>query len=145
MNKNIIIQKSVDEAYYKITSIATIKAYISGGYSDLILNKDNLNYANEIINELFKKISNEIKIKVKKSDIDFIEYKSFCFNNPSNELINDCFKIVNKSIKTNKKSSNKTTLIDSLNLLSNKYIKEELAKSLDTIFDILLDYYTIIR
>lgn len=144
MNKDLIIQKSVDEAYYKITSIATIKAYISGGYSDLIINKDNINYVDEIINELFKKISNEIKIKVKKDDIDFIEYKSFCFNNPSKELINDCFKIVNNFI-TNKKSSNKTTLIDSLNSLKNKYSEEELAKSLDTIFDILLDYYTIIR
>ena len=144
MNKDLIIQKSVDEAYYKITSIATIKAYISGGYSDLIINKDNINYVDEIINELFKKISNEIKIKVKKDDVDFIEYKSFCFNNPSNELINDCFKIVNNFI-TNKKSSNKTTLIDSLNSLKNKYSEEELTKSLDTIFDILLDYYTIIR
>ena len=144
MNKDLIIQKSVDEAYYKITSIATIKAYISGGYSDLIINKDNINYVDEIINELFKKINNEIKIKVKKDDVDFIEYKSFCFNNPSSELINDCFKIVNNFI-TNKKSSNKTTLIDSLNSLKNKYSEEELAKSLDTIFDILLNYYTIIR
>ena len=80
MNKNIIIQKSVDKAYYKITSIATIKAYISGGYSDLILNKNNINYANVIINELFEKISNEIKNKVQKDDMDFIEYKSFCFS-----------------------------------------------------------------
>lgn len=110
MNKDLIIQKSVDEAYYKITSIATIKAYISGGYSDLIINKDNINYVDKIISELLKEISNEVKTKVKKDDVDFIEYKSFCFNNPSNELINDCFKIVNNFI-TNKKSSNKTTLI----------------------------------
>ena len=98
----------------------------------------------KLLMNYLKKISNEVKTKVKKDDVDFIEYKSFCFNNPSNELINDCFKIVNNFI-TNKKSSNKTTLIDSLNSLKNKYSEEELAKSLDTIFDILLDYYTIIR
>lgn len=65
----------------------------------------------KLLMNYLKKISNEVKTKVKKDDVDFIEYKPFCFNNPSNELINDCFKIVNNFI-TNKKSSNKTTLIE---------------------------------
>ena len=144
MSMNQIIQKSIDQAYYKLTNIAEIGAYISGNYFDLIINKDNFDFADEIINKLFEKIINVIKVSISKDDIEFVEYKSFCFNDPSNELINDCFKIVNNFI-TNKKSSNKTTLIDSLDSLKNKYSKEELAKSLDTILDILLDYYTIIR
>ena len=91
MNKDLIIQKSVDEAYYKITSIATIKAYISGGYSDLIINKDNINYVDEIISELFKKISNDVKTKVKKDD-GFVKelYKKGCINrNASNDEKNE--------------------------------------------------------
>lgn len=130
MNKDLLIQNSVDNAYYKLTSITEIGTYISGGYYNLIINKENLNFYDKIINQLFEKITNVIKFSISRDDVDSIEYKSFCFNNPSNELINDCFKIVNNFI-TNKKSSNKTTLIDSLNSLKNKYSEEELAKSLD--------------
>ena len=76
--------------------------------------------------------------------MEFIIYKSFCFNNPSNELIKDCFKIVNTKI-LNKKSSNNTTLFESLKSLQDKYNEEENSKALNTIFDILLDYYSIVK
>ena len=144
MSRNQIIQNSINQAYYKLTNIAEIGAYMSGNYFDLIINKDNYDYADEIINQLFSKIINIIKFNISKDDIEFIEYKSFCFNDPSDELINDCLNIVNSFIK-NKKSSNETTLFNSLNSLTNKYSNKEITKSLDTIFDILLDYYTIIR
>lgn len=96
------------------------------------------------IYNVFLKFCNEISNKVTKNDIEFIDYKTFISNDPSEELIKDCFDIVNSKI-TNKKSSNETTLYSLLNSIREKHSKEEIGKSLDTIFDILLDYYSIIR
>lgn len=114
MNKDLNIQKLIDQTYYKLINISEIEAYISGGYIDLIINKDNSIYADEIINKLFEKITNTIKVSISRNDIEFIKYKSFCFNNPSDEIIKDCFDIVNSFIE-NKKSSNETNLLNSIN------------------------------
>lgn len=148
MDKDDIIKKAVNKAYYNLTGIANLKGNVVGGYFGLIIPENDLeeliNYADEIINQTFFELCNEIATKVTKDDMDFIMYKSFSFNNPSKNLIDDCFKIVNDII-TNKKSSNDTTLQSLLKTLIPNYNKEEIEKSLDTIFDILLDYYTIIK
>ncbi len=144
MEKETIINEAVQKAYERITSIAELKAMISGDYFSLIISKDNINYADDIINNVFWKLCEEISKKVTKDDIEFIMYKSFVDNDPSENLIKDCFNIVN-NILINKKSSNNTTLFSLLDSLKDKYKQEEVNKSLDTVFDILLDYYTIIR
>lgn len=148
MDKNTIINQAVDKAYNNIIDVVKLKANIYGGYFGLIIPKNDINvigdYADEIINLVYKKICDEIATKITKDDIEFIMYKTFSMNNPSEELIDDCFKIVNGNI-SNKKSSTETTLYTLLNSIKDKYSKEEIGKSLDTIFDILLDYYSIIR
>ena len=106
--------------------------------------KNNPDYIDEIIDGVFWKLMNEIKSKVTRDDIEFIEFKEFLSKNPSSKLIKDCFDIVNTNLK-NKKSSNEQSLFLLLKSIENNYPKEEIEKSLDTIFDILLDYYSIIR
>ena len=144
--KNDIIENVVLNAYNNLINLAKNKEYIAGGYFGLIIPKsklsDLINYVDEIICKLFfmfcKNISNNLTV----SDMKFIKYKSFCFNKPSDELIKDCLNIVNNHIK---KSSLETTLIEDLNSLKPKYSEIEIRKSLDTIFDILLDYYSLIK
>lgn len=106
--------------------------------------KELISYSDEIVNLLFKKFCDDIANKISDDDMEFIIYKSFCFNNPSKKLMQDCFKIVNDNLQ-NKKSSNNTTLLESLNSLKPNHSEQELEKSLNTIFDILLNYYVIIK
>ena len=72
-------------------------------------------------------------------------YKSFCYNEPKKDLIEDCFKIVNNDIKNKQSDKESTTLLKSLSSLQTKYSEEDMEKSLNTIFDILLDYYSIVK
>lgn len=148
MDKNAIIDEAVQKAYNNLKDIIELKAMVVGNYLGIIIPMSKfdelIEYADDILNKLFSKFCDEIADKVTDDDIEFINYKTFINNDPSEELINDCFKIVNNRI-TNKKSSNETTLYSLLNSIKEKHSKEEIGKSLDTIFDILLDYYSIIR
>lgn len=149
MDKNAIINEAVQQAYNNLKSIVDLKILgVIGNYFSLIIPESKFNslkdYVDEIIDKTFWKFCNELSNKVTKDDIEFIMYKSFVNNNPSGELIEDCFKIIN-DILINKKSSNLTTLYSLLNPLKENYSKEEYEKSLDTIFDILLSYYSVIR
>ena len=148
MNKETIINEVVQTAYKNVTSIVDLKLMIVGNYFSLMVPesilKDNIEYADDIINEVFWKLCDEISPKITKDDIEFVMFKSFVNNEPSENLIKDCFNIVN-NILTNKNSRNKTTIYELLNSLKDKYDKGEINKSLDTIFDILLDYYSIIK
>ena len=147
MDNNSIVDKAVQEAYINLTSIVKLRITIIGDYFSLIIPesmlKEKENYVDEIVDKTFWKICDEISAKVTKDDMEFITYKSFVNNNPSEELIKDCFDIINNII--NKKSSQNTPLFSLLDSLKPKYKKEELNKSLNTIFDILLDYYEIIK
>lgn len=148
MDKKAIINQVVNEAYKNLTSIAELNANAIGGYFGLIIPekkiRELISYSDDIVNLLFKKFCNNIANKITDDDMEFIIYKSFCFNDPSSELVQDCFKIVNDNLQ-NKKSSNNTTLLESLNSLKLNHSEQELEKSLNTIFDILLDYYVIIK
>lgn len=148
MEKKAIINQVVNEAYKNLTSIAELNANAIGGYFGLIIpekkTKELISYSDEIVNLLFKKFCDDIANKISDDDMEFIIYKSFCFNNPSKKLMQDCFKIVNDNLQ-NKKSSNNTTLLESLNSLKPNHSEQELEKSLNTIFDILLNYYVIIK
>ena len=148
MDKKTIINEAVQTAYKNVTSIIDLRLMIVGDYFSLIIPKsilkDNSECVDDIINEVFWKLCDEISPKVTKDDIEFVMYKSFVNNEPSEDLIKDCFSIVN-NILTNKNSSNGTTIYELLNSFKDKYDKGEFSKSIDTIFDILLDYYSIIK
>lgn len=148
MDKKAIINQAVNEAYKNLTSIAELNVNAIGGYFGLIIPKrkikELISYSDEIVNLLFKKFCDNIANKITDDDMEFIIYRLFCFNDPSKELMQDCFKIVNDNLQ-NKKSSNNTTLLESLNSLKPNHSEQELEKSLNTIFDILLDYYLIIK
>lgn len=148
MTKQKIINEAVQTAYTNITSIVDLDLIIVGNYVSYMIPqsilKNNPDYIDEIIDGVFWKLMNEIKFKVTRDDIEFIEFKEFLSKNPSSKLIKDCFDIVNTNLK-NKKSSNEQSLFLLLKSIENNYPKEEIEKSLDTIFDILLDYYSIIR
>lgn len=148
MTKQKIINEAVQTAYTNIISIVDLDLIIVGNYVSYMIPqsilKNNPDYIDEIIDGVFWKLMNEIKSKVTRDDIEFIEFKEFLSKNPSSKLIKDCFDIVNTNLK-NKKSSNEQSLFLLLKSIENNYPKEEIEKSLDTIFDILLDYYSIIR
>ncbi len=149
MDKNTIVNEAVQEAYSNLKSIVDLRIMsIVGDYFPFIIPESKLNdlqdYIDEIINGVFWKFCNELSNKVTQDDIEFIMYKSFIRNNPSEKLIKDCFNIVNNNI-TNKKSSNDTTLYSLLSPIESKYSKEEYKKTLTTIIDILLDYYSIVK
>lgn len=148
MTKQKIINEAVQTAYTNIPSIVDLDLIIVGNYVSYMIPqsilKNNPDYIDEIIDGVFWKLMNEIKSKVTRDDIEFIEFKEFLSKNPSSKLIKDCFDIVNTNLK-NKKSSNEQSLFLLLKSIENNYPKEEIEKSLDTIFDILLDYYSIIR
>ena len=134
MEKETIINEAVQTAYKNITSIVDLRLLIVGDYFSLMIPesilKNNIEYADEIINNVFWKLCDELSKKVTKDDMEFIMYKSFVNNDPSEKLIKDCFNIVN-DILSNKKSSNNTTIFSLLDVLKDKYNKEEVSKSLN--------------
>lgn len=149
MDKNTIINQVVNEAYKNLTSLVEIRATAFGGLFGMIIPerkiKELAEYTDEIINNLYIRFCEYLAEKIDTNDMEFILYKSFCYNNPSKDLIEDCFKIVNDNIKKKQSSNETTTLLKSLNSLRSKYNEEDITKALDTIFDILLDYYSIIK
>lgn len=148
MENNTIINQVVNQAYSDLTGLVDLKATAFGGYFGMIIHESKIEelaqYVDEIINNLYIKFCNVLSGSVTGDDMEFIIYKSFCYNKPSETLIEDCFKIVNNDIKK-QSSEKKSTLLESLNSLKSKYSEEDISKALDTIFDILLDYYSIIR
>lgn len=138
------INQVIEQAYTTLKNIAELNIHIMGGYLEVIIPKKEIEtlspYADEIINQLFWKFCKEISSKEEKEIPEQIIYHSFTFNTPSDSLLTDCNKIVREQI-TNKKSSSNTTLYSLLSPLSLKYTKEEVEKTLDTIFDVLLSYY----
>lgn len=114
MEKETIINEAVQTAYKNITSIVDLRLLIVDDYFSLMIPesilKNNIEYADEIINNVFWKLCDELSKKVTKDDMEFIMYKSFVNNDPSEKLIKDCFNIVN-DILSNKKSSNNTTVL----------------------------------
>ena len=77
--------------------------------------KELAEYTDEIINNLYIRFCEYLAEKIDTNDMEFILYKSFCYNNPSKDLIEDCFKIVNDDIKKKQSSNETTTLLKSLN------------------------------
>lgn len=149
MDKDTIVNQVVNKAYYNLIGIVDVRATAIGGYFGMIIPESQFkglaNYCDEIINNLYKRLCNYLSNKITNDDMESITYKSFCCNDPKKELIKDCFEIVNSDIE-HKQNSNKTsTLLESLTSLQSKYNEKDVSKSLDTIFDIILDYYSIIK
>ena len=149
MDKNTIISQVVNQAYSDFTGLVDLKISALGGYFGMIIHESKLEelmqYADEIINTLYTKFCDILSKSITDDDMEFIIYKSFCYNKPNKDLIDDCFKIVNDDIKNKQSSKETTTLLKSLSSLKAKYNEEDMGKSLDTIFDILLDYYSIAK
>lgn len=145
MDKDTIINQVVNEAYNNLTDLVNLRISAHGGIIGMIIPESKLMelaiYADEIINKLYIKFCNNLHGKIDIDSMNVELYKSFCCNTPSKELINDCLEIVNKDIKKKQSSSETTTLLNSLNSLKPKYSEDDISKSLNTIFDILLNYY----
>ena len=147
MGEENLINQTIENAYNNLKNIAELNIFVSNGYFGLIIPENKYYklspYVDKIINIVFEKICNDIRDKLKNintSELRFIEYKSFSSNNPSENLINDCYKIIDNFIQ-NKKDSDETNLLEYLNSLKGKHELEDINKSLDTIFDILLNCY----
>ena len=150
MDKETIINQVVNQAYNDLTGIIDLKILaIIGGYFEMIIHESKLEkltpYVDDIINTLYDKFCVNLSKSIKDDDIEFIMYKSFCYNKPNEDLIDDCFKIVNNDIKNKQSDKESTTLLKSLSSLQVKYSEEDMEKTLNTIFDILLDYYSIVK
>lgn len=150
MDKEAIISQVVKQAYNDLTGLVDFRvAGIIGGYFEMIIHESKLEelipYADDIINTLYDKFCVNLSKSIKDDDVEFTMYKSFCYNKPNEDLIDDCFKIVNIDIKNKQSDKESTTLLKSLSSLQTKYSEEDMEKSLNTIFDILLDYYSIVK
>ncbi len=150
MAKETIINQVVKKAYKDLTGLVDFRvAGIIGGYFGIIIHDSKLEeltpYVDDIINTLYDKFCVNLSKNITDDDMEFIIYKSFCSNKPNKDLIDDCFKIVNNDIKNKQSDKNSTTLLNSLSSLQSKYSEEDMEKSLNTIFDILLDYYSIVK
>ncbi len=149
MDNNTIINQVVNQAYNDLTGLIDLKATALGGYFGIIIPESRLEelmpFVDKIINGVYEKFCHILSASITDDDMEFIIYKSFCYNKPSKDLIEDCFKIVNDDIKNKQSSNTTTTLLKSLSSLPQKYNEEDTSKTLDTIFDILLDYYSIIK
>lgn len=150
MDKETIINQVVNQAYNDLTGLVDFRvAGIIGGYFEMIIHESKLEelipYADDIINTLYDKFCVNLSKSIKDDDVEFTMYKSFCYNKPNEDLIDDCFKIVNNDIKNKQSDKESTTLLKSLSSLQVKYSEEDMEKSLNTIFDILLDYYSIVK
>ncbi len=150
MDKKTIINQVVNQAYSDLTGLVDFRvAGIIGGYFEMIIHESKLEelipYADDIINTLYDKFCVNLSKSIKDDDVEFTMYKSFCYNKPNEDLIDDCFKIVNIDIKNKQSDKESTTLLKSLSSLQTKYSEEDMEKSLNTIFDILLDYYSIVK
>lgn len=150
MDKEAIINQVVNQAYNDLTGMVDLKiSAIIGGYFGMIIRKRKLEkltpYVDDIINTLYDKFCVNLSKNITDDDMEFIIYKSFCSNKPNKDLIDDCFKIVNNDIKNKQSDKESTTLLNSLSSLQTKYSEEDMEKSLNTIFDILLDYYSIVK
>lgn len=150
MAKETIINQVVEQAYKDLTGLVDFRvAGIVGGYFGIIIHDSKLEeltpYVNDIINTLYDKFCVNLSKNITNDDMEFIIYKSFCSNKPNKDLIDDCFKIVNNDIKNKQSDKDSTTLLNSLSSLQAKYSEEDMEKSLNTIFDILLDYYSIVK
>lgn len=150
MDKKTIINQVVNQAYNDLTGMVDLKiSAIIGGYFGMIIRERKLEkltpYVDDIINTLYDKFCVNLSKNITDDDMEFIIYKSFCSNKPNKDLIDDCFKIVNNDIKNKQSDKESTTLLNSLSSLQTKYSEEDMEKSLNTIFDILLDYYSIVK
>lgn len=150
MAKETIINQVVKKAYKDLTGLVDFRvAGIIGGYFGIIIHDSKLEeltpYVDDIINNLYDKFCVNLSKNITDDDMEFIIYKSFCSNKPNKDLIDDCFKIVNNDIKNKQSDKDSTTLLNSLSSLQAKYSEEDMEKSLNTIFDILLDYYSIVK
>ncbi len=149
MNKETTLTTVVQNAYDNLTGIAEVGAFVVGSYLDIIIPKDHENHKSEeideIINLLFWKFCDELQSKALKRNMDPVTYQSFCFNEPRQELIDDCFRIVNYALSDENTHTRSTTFYSLLDSLTVNYDHEDLEQVLNTIFDILLDYYIAVK
>ena len=92
MDKETIINQVVNQAYNDLTGLVDLKiSAIIGGYFGMIIHESKLEeltpYVDDIINTLYDKFCVNLSKSIKDDDIEFIMYKSFCYNKPNEDLI----------------------------------------------------------
>lgn len=134
------INEIVENAYENLIDIVQLNIHIMGGYFPIIaqtMEKEEIGpLFDEVINQLFWKFCSLLE------ETDTLEeweaYNSFSLTETSEPFFKYILTLVNHAIE-NKKSSNRTTLYSLLEVVKEKYPKEA-EKTLDTLFDILLNY-----
>ena len=92
MDKETIINQVVNQAYNDLTGIIDLKILaIIGGYFEMIIHESKLEkltpYVDDIINTLYDKFCVNLSKSITDDDMEFIIYKSFCYNEPKKDLI----------------------------------------------------------
>lgn len=147
MDKESIINQVVEKAYMDLKDIVNLNCYVLGGYFEMIIPESKVKelsfYTDEIVNQLFEKFCLQISKKITKADIQSISYYSYCFAIPNQQILAECFEFVNNAIFNNNGDKEKK-LYPFLKKLETKYNKDA-EEYLNIVFDILLDYYSIIK
>lgn len=148
MDKNIIINQVVNQSYNDLIGLVDLKISVLGGYFGMIIYENRIEelaqYTDVIINDLYTKFCHELSKSITDEDMEFIIYKSFCYNKPNEDLLTDCIKIVTHDIKK-QSGKEQINLLESFHLLKYKYSENDISNLLNTVFDILLDLYSIIK
>lgn len=136
MNKEQIINNAVTKTFTNLVAITEVKASFTSGYIETIagfLSKESYEYLDDIIDKLFWKFCQDKKNF--KNEPYIFNYRTFCFNEPAQELLIDCLVLVRDCVKN---KNNEKTLFSLLEPLREKYPSSNVV---DTVFDILLNYY----
>lgn len=133
------IDEIVEETYQSLIDLAELKIHIMGGYFSLLIGKMKKEeigiYFDEVVHRLFWKFCNLLN----EINMDKIEYDSLSMNKVSDSFFEDCLLLIHNAIQ--QKKSENTPLYVLLKPLKEKYPKEA-EKTIDTLFDILLNGYT---
>ena len=139
MNKEKIINDAVMQAYNNLVAITEVRASFTSGYIETIagfLPKESYEYLDEIINKLFWKFCQD-KDNFK-NEPNIFNYQTFCLNAPNEEVLIECLALVRNCIQN---KNNEKTLFSLLEPLKEKYPPSMHTNVVDTVFDILLNYY----
>ena len=139
MNKEQIINEAVTKAYNNLVAITEVKATFTSTYIETIasfLPKESYEYLDEIIDKLFWKFCKDKKNF--KNEPYIYNYRTFCLNEPNEEVLIECLALVRDCIQN---KNNEKTLFSLLKPLREKYPSSMNTNVVDTIFDILLNYY----
>ena len=133
------INEIVEETYENLITVAQLKIHVMGGYFPLLVEKMKKEeigiYFDEVVHRLFWKFCSTLdrKIKGEKKEYDFLSMSEV-----SDAFFEECILLIHNAIQ--QKKSETTPLYVLLKPMKEKY-PNEVEKTLDTLFDILLNNY----